>query len=125
MKTFAYALTKSGSKPVARTVETNNCGVELEQELRNGSKALNELSPEEWAEALVSVSSEQPGAPWSVEMGRLLPQPIRVCTHQNPTLVEDDANRIKAYLAALIREARRRKTTARVLHDGEPAHNAE
>ena len=74
----------------------------------------NESSPEEWAEALVKVTTQEPGGPWSVELGQLLPEPLLLCTHPNPALVEEDAKRVKAYLAALIREARQGSRSLKV-----------
>jgi hypothetical protein len=66
----------------------------------------NERSPEEWAEELVRVAAGEPGGPWTVELRGLLPEPVVLNRHPNPALVQEDAERIKAYLAALIREVR-------------------
>ena len=66
-----------------------------------------ERSPEEWANALVKVTTKESGGPWSVTLVELLPEPLLLGTHPNPAVVEDDARRVKAYLAALIREVQR------------------
>jgi hypothetical protein len=73
-------------------------------------------SPEERADSLVRVMTNEPGGGWFVELGGLLPEPVRLCANLNPSLVQDDAKRIKAYLAALIQEERRRSRSLTVFH---------
>jgi hypothetical protein len=63
-------------------------------------------SPEQRAEALVAVECRCPGGAWFVRLGELLQPPLLLGPYENPALARVDANRLRAYLAAAIREAR-------------------
>jgi hypothetical protein len=57
------------------------------------------------AEELVQVVASQPGWIWKVQLSGLRTEPLTICEHVNPAVVRDQAKRVQAYLAALIREA--------------------
>jgi hypothetical protein len=65
------------------------------------------LSPEERAQALVIARSKVPGGPWFVELRELLQPAFCLGPYQNPSIAEDDARKVREFLAAVIREARR------------------
>jgi hypothetical protein len=60
-------------------------------------------SAEELAESLVKVHAKEDGL-YFVELRGLLPEPVYVGPHRSPFVTQYEANRIKQYLAALIRE---------------------
>jgi hypothetical protein len=63
-------------------------------------------SPEEKrAETLVAVGRKVPGGPWFVELRKVLDEPVSLGPYPNPDLARQDANRIRQYVAALLRES--------------------
>jgi hypothetical protein len=64
-------------------------------------------SPEERARALVIARSRVPGGPWFVELRELVQPAVCLGPYQNPALAEDDARKVRAFVAAVIQESRR------------------
>ena len=66
-------------------------------------------SPEEKrAQALVEVGRKVPGGPWFVQLRDLLEQPIYLGPYPNPQVAKEDVERLRRYVAALLREGRQR-----------------
>jgi hypothetical protein len=63
-------------------------------------------SPEQRAEALVAAECPCPGGAWFVKLGELVEPPVLLGPYENPALAREDANRLRTFLAAVIREAR-------------------
>jgi len=70
-------------------------------------------SPEKRAQALVVARSNVPGGPWFVELRELLPLTVCLGPYQNPSIAQEDAQRIREFIAAVIRETRRASTQGR------------
>jgi hypothetical protein len=64
-------------------------------------------SPEERVHALVVARSKEPGGPWFVELRELLQPAVYLGPYQNPSIAQDDARRVREFLAAVMWEARR------------------
>ena len=62
-------------------------------------------SPEERAQALVNAVSKVPGGPWFVELPELVEPAVLIGPYENPSLAHEEAEKIRKYLAVLIREA--------------------
>jgi hypothetical protein len=63
-------------------------------------------SPEARAGALVIARSKIPGGPWFVELRELVEPAICLGPYQNPSIAQEDAGKVRAFLAAVIRESR-------------------
>ena len=61
-------------------------------------------TPEERAQALVTVGRKVPGGDWFVQLGELLEETVYVGPYLNKAVAEEDAVRIRRYLAAVLRE---------------------
>ena len=62
-------------------------------------------SPEQRAEALVAVLCPCPGGSWFVRLGEVVEPPMLLGPYENPALAREDADRLRRYLAAVIRDA--------------------
>src|SRR5207302_1422202 len=62
-------------------------------------------TPEERARSLVGAGCKVPGGPWFVELKELLHPPLFLGPYRNPSGAREDADRIRQFLAAALREA--------------------
>jgi hypothetical protein len=63
------------------------------------------LSPEERAASLVRAVCKTPGEPWFVEASGTNCKPVRFGPYANPSLAQEDAQRLQSFVAEVIAEA--------------------
>jgi len=63
-------------------------------------------TPEERAESLVAVGALTPAGPLFVQLQGTAAEPIHFGPYENPDLAKKDAEKVRRFLAAVIREAR-------------------
>lgn len=63
-------------------------------------------TPEERAESLVAVGAPTPDGPLFVQLQGTAAEPVSFGPYENPDLAKKDAEKVRRFLAAVIREAR-------------------
>ena len=62
-------------------------------------------TPEQRARALVGVAAKVRGGPWFVQLRELADPPVWLGPYPNKSVAQEDAERVQAFLAAVIRAA--------------------
>ena len=63
------------------------------------------ISPEQRAEALVTVGPREPGGFWFVRLQEVVNPAVLLGPYENPSLAKEEAARVRTFVAAVIREA--------------------
>ncbi len=63
-------------------------------------------TPEKCAEALVAVRSKVAGGPLFIELRELVQPSVFIGPYRNPNVVKEEAEKIRQFIAAVIRDAR-------------------
>jgi hypothetical protein len=64
------------------------------------------VTAEERAKALVEAGPKEAGGFWFVRLKELVSPEVLLGPYENPALAKEDAKRVRAFVAAVIREAR-------------------
>jgi hypothetical protein len=62
-------------------------------------------TPEERAQALVTVAARVPGGPWFIALRELVEPPVLLGPYESPAVAREDAGKIRQFVAALLRQA--------------------
>jgi hypothetical protein len=62
-------------------------------------------TPEQRAEALVAVGPKEPGGFWFIRLQEVINPEVWLGPYENPSLAKADAERVRAFVAAVLREA--------------------
>ena len=62
-------------------------------------------TPEQRAEALVAVGPKEPGGFWFIRLLEVVSPEVWLGPYENPSLAKADAERVRHFVAAVIREA--------------------
>jgi hypothetical protein len=63
-------------------------------------------TPEERAAALVSAGAKEEGGAWFVRLQALGEEEVLLGPHPNPAVAREEADKVRRFVAAVIREAR-------------------
>ena len=55
---------------------------------------------QKWIDDLVRVVNPRAGGLWTVQLFELLAEPVTICAHENPAVVEKEAEKVRAYVSA-------------------------